>query len=285
MLCSFLVLGLSHTTANHAAVSGRLYVTKGRAYVVGKSDQAAQLVQVCRTNDTIEVAPHSSATIWLVGSGLRYQLSSPSTVKIVNGSVVAIKGLSPKSLPKLGSGITTVFQNSTAQAAVQVRDGDSISVTPTGGLTKAPEAISWEKLPNATSFDVSLVDEATSAKVYQAEAITSNSFLVPPGRLVPGKQYRLTIATNLPNGGCTFAFRSLRILSPIEISGVKRTEQAFEAILGSSSEVDLAKADLLEQYGLYKDSLQSLMRLQMTTPSPALTQEITRVKGLAEGRS
>src|SRR5579859_2877141 len=142
-MLSFLLVGLSHTAPPSHAVAGRLYVLKGDAFVVGEQDQEGRLVQVCRANDTIQVNAHAMANVWLMGSGLRYQLSSPSVVKIVNGSVISVKGARPKQLSKLPSDITKAFPDPTAQAAVQFRSAD-LRITPSGGLATVPDALSWD---------------------------------------------------------------------------------------------------------------------------------------------
>ena len=285
MFLSLLMMGISHVTASPHTATGRLYVVKGRAFVAGKPDQAGQLVQICRANDTIEVSPHSVATVWLLESGRRYQLFSPSTVKIVNGSILALKGPNPKTLPKLDSGITSVFHDSADQAAVQVRNGQGLRIMPSGGLLTAPGAISWEPCPEAVSYDVSLAGDGSSEASFHSEGITGNSVNIPAGALSLGKTYRLTLVTNLPKGGCVMAFRSLRLISAPESTALVEAQKTLDQSYLGSPETLLAKADLFEEYGLYAKSLNCLMKLQESNPSNSLAQEISKVKSLAEGRS
>jgi hypothetical protein len=283
MVTSVLILGLIHVSAHAQSVTGRLYVVKGRAHVVGASDQDAQLVQVCRANDKIEVGNRSVAIVWMLDSGSRYQLASPSIVKIVNGVPVALKGAGPKPLSKLGSRVTAVFQNAGSQAAVQVRNEENVRITPSGGLLKAPDTISWNRLSEAKSYDVSVTAESATAPAFHAEGLDANSVAIPIGVFLPGKVYRLTLASNTSNGGCVLSFRTLRWISPSQLAALKEAEKELDSGTSPSPEVQLAKADLFEQYDLYRESLGCLAKLKQ--PTNAQAQEIAKLESLAEGRS
>ena len=283
MLITSLILCAAHLQASAKFVRGRLYVVKGRAFVVGKPGAESQCVQMCKSSDTIEVAAHSVATVWLLGSGTRFQLGSPSTVKIVNGSVVTLKGVAAKPLPKLGSSITAVFGENSAQSAVAVRSPD-LRVSPTGGLISAPEAISWASYPSAVSYDLSIVEENSSIPAVHVEWITGRSVTIPAGSLIMGKTYRMVLTANEPNDHCEMFFRSLRLITPAEAAALNAAEKKLDAEFGSAPEVQLAKADLFNQYLRYADSLACLTKLEASSPSGTLKAEIASTAALAQGR-
>jgi hypothetical protein len=194
-----------------------------------------------------------------------------------------LKGAGAKRLPKLGSSITAVFGGASAQSAVAMRSPD-LRVSPTGGLTSAPEAISWASYPSALSYDLSIIEENSSTPAVHVEGITGLSVAVPAGSLTMGKTYRMVLTANEPNDHCEMFFRSLRLITAAESAALHAAEKNLDAEYASAPEVQLAKADLFEQYLLYSDSLSCLTKLQASSPSDNLKEEIAGMEALVQGR-
>lgn len=296
-MTAFLLLGLTPAVGQPqpAALQGVITQVQGVVETVGPGTTdlpLARLWQVIRSGVTLRVP--KDGTVGIVCSNLRFvRLHGPISWSLTEPACAAGKELTPSEYALIAprGGRFRVIEG-LLMLEREIRSGNDedplapMVLSPRNTVLRSPRpTVSWSRVPSATSYQVRWRGRGTRGQDIEIRAgdITCtdelNDIVVcslpwPEHRpdLLPGETFFLQIAAQ---SGITATWRSndpmeVRTLRIAEASELERQLRDLEKLGLEGPGLDIARAGLLAEKGLYADAVRLYRQALAVVPSPEL---------------